>query len=271
MPENGICEQFKIMRWIQMNGKIGLYMIAILVLSAFAFAEQVVIGVEGTVTTTGGTPYAGPIQLNVEGMGTTDATTNANGTFSALVGSQTPLTLTCGTQYTLSIFIGTTTSVLVGGYKFTACYGTQGPFNVPGTLTVGGDLNVAGSSKLKMTVTTFTKNNGGCLNIPGNWAFCALSKESHALNSLTTGHWSHCSVHINKLPSSYYNGSTNDHPRNLTIDKNGTADDLIGLTIIGNSGIATANTTEGREGWAVCNYEDGIVNTDCNAICMKFE
>jgi hypothetical protein len=140
--------------------KIGLYVIVILVLSAFVFAEQVAIGVEGTVTKDGN-PYSGPITLNVDGsLGTTNTFTD-NGKFSVLVGGQTTLSLICGTQHTLNIYISQATPVLVGGYTFIACYGTQGNFNVPTNLNVGGNFALAGTLSLNGNSAFLTQKDNG--------------------------------------------------------------------------------------------------------------
>jgi len=136
--------------------KINLWIIAIVVLSAVAFAQQVVIGVEGTITYKGTAVKDKQLQFNVSGAnnnndGLTYGTPDINGRFSVLVGSQKKLDLTCGQQYSLQISVcsldnnqdcyeqgteGTWTNI--GTYKFTACYGTTGDFNVAGTIRLTG-------------------------------------------------------------------------------------------------------------------------------------
>jgi hypothetical protein len=227
-------------------------MIAILVLSAFVFAvgTQVVIGVEGTATKDGDAIQS-PLQLKVTtatggaiiNNGLIGTKPDNNGVFSALVGSgATQLQLTCGTQYTLNISVctavttaeecalSTATTTSVGGYKFTACYGTQGDFNVPGMLTVSGIATINGitnmnnnvnigtaTSQKKLTVNgdlditgmfsptikrQMTKNEYGETNYNankntelGNWDICFLTKVELEPGDSASG-WGGCEIKV---------------------------------------------------------------------------
>jgi hypothetical protein len=161
-----------------MNMKINLWIIAILVFSAAAFAAtQVVIGVEGTVTDidTGQLLKNGYVQLQVTDMsggipatngGLVTPQTDSTGKFSTLVGGgANALELSCGTQYNLDVSVCTdgtsscATKASVGSYKFTACYGTQTDFNVPGALIVGtGPISLNGKNIFSQTISGTTLN-----------------------------------------------------------------------------------------------------------------
>jgi hypothetical protein len=174
-----------------MNQKINLWIIAILVFSAAAFAvnTQVVIGVEGTVTdiTTGQLLKNGYVQLQVTDMsggipatngGLVTPKTDDTGKFNVLVGGgANALNLACGTQYNLAVSVCKDGSscldkASVGTYKFTACYGTQDAFNVPGALTVTGisnlgDVNIGTTTTKKLLTVNGDTLLKGNLNVDG--------------------------------------------------------------------------------------------------------
>lgn len=156
----------KNLRFLSMKKSI-LYVFAILLLSAVALAvpQHVVIAVDGVITDSAGVAVGSrTVAVQVDGAPTVEGVhrhgqhqvmTNTAGGFSALVGSTNSLMLECGTPYGLNIYVcetanqipcldftGTDGQInLVGTYTFTACYGTQGAFTVPGVVSVqGGQL-----------------------------------------------------------------------------------------------------------------------------------
>lgn len=175
-----------------MNKKIIIYVFAILLLSAavLAVAQQVVIGVEGTVTDSAGKPFEGVVGANVDNAQGGITMTTDDGTFSLLVGSTNPVNLVCGSQHDLVVHVYPPgQDIEVGKYKFTACYGTAGDFTVPRNLVVTGSATVGGVATIGSNLVAYgTASTIGGLRLGAGYAGAATNLRTWTITTPDLGY-----------------------------------------------------------------------------------